>query len=61
MDKTSTQKKFITPVNTKKNEMFDNELSLKPSDGIINNIINYSKALTIKESKSMEYFEMVLN
>ena len=58
MDKTSTQKKFANTNNTKKN--IDNVKEV-PSEHIITNILNFSKALKIKKSKSMDYFEMVLN
>lgn len=63
MNKNSTKKKFIAPVNTKMNEDIDNtkEFPYQPGDNVINNILNYSKALSIRKSKSMEHFEMVLN
>lgn len=63
MNKTSTKKKFIKPVNTKPNEELDNtkEFPFEPGDNVINNILNYSKALSIRGSKSMVHFEMVLN
>lgn len=63
MNKNITKKKFITPLNTKMNEAIDNTKTLpyEPGDNVINNILNYSKALSIRRSKSMEHFEMVLN
>ncbi len=63
MNKTFTQKKISTPIEPKMNDEFDNEkdFSLEIESSIINNILNYSKALSIKKSKSMKHFEMVLN
>ena len=63
MNKNSTKKKFIRFVNTKMNEELDNakEFPCQPGDNVINNILNYSKALSIRTSKSLEHFEMVLN
>lgn len=63
MNKTSTNKKFIKPVNTKKNEELDNnkEFPYQPGDNVINNILSYSKALSIRKSNSLVHFEMVLN
>lgn len=63
MNKNTTKKIFITSVNTKMNEEFGNtkEFPYQPGDNVINNILNYSKALSIRRSKSMEHFEMVLN
>ncbi len=62
MNKTST-KKIIGSINTKKNEELDNtnEFPFEPGNNVINNILNYSKALSIRKSKSMEHFEVVLN
>ena len=62
MNKTST-KKITTPLSTKMNEEIDNEKEFpyEPGDNVINNILNYSKALSVRKSASGEYFEMVLN
>jgi hypothetical protein len=62
MNRTST-KKITLPVNTKMNEQLDNnkEFPFEPGNNVINNILNYSKALSIRKSKSIEHFEMVLN
>jgi hypothetical protein len=62
MNKTST-KKIIVPVNTKTKEATDstNEFPYEPGNNVINNILNYSKALSIRKSKNFKYFEMVLN
>ncbi len=32
-----------------------------PKQETINNILNYSKALSIRKSKNLDYFELVLN
>ncbi len=63
MKKTSTLKKIIESINPKMNEELDNsnEFPFEPGNNVINNILNYSKALSIRKSKSMEHFEMVLN
>jgi predicted RNA-binding protein len=34
---------------------------LEPSDYIIQNILNYSKALSIKKSKIIDFIEVVVN
>lgn len=62
MDKIST-KKIITLFNTKMKEDIGitNEFPFSPGNIVINNILNYSKALSIRKSKSMAYFEIVLN
>ena len=33
----------------------------EPGKHIINNILNYSKALSVTQSKSLEHIEVVLN
>ncbi|MDQ3048287.1 MAG: hypothetical protein M3R27_12120 [Bacteroidota bacterium] len=62
MSKIST-KKISEPVNTNMNEQSDNaqEFPFEPGINVINNILNYSKALSIRRTKSGEHFEMVLN
>lgn len=62
MNRTST-KKIIEPKSTEMNEKHDDskEFPYEPGDNVINNILNYSKALSIRKSKSGEHFEMVLN
>ena len=62
MNKTTT-KKVIESVNTKMKEEVDNsnDFSYEPGNNVINKILNYSKALSIRKSKSLDYFEMVLN
>ena len=56
-------KKISIPVNTKIKEAIDDtkEFPCEPGNNVINNILNYSKALSIRKSKNLEYFEMVLN
>ena len=63
MSKTSTTKKIITSPNTKMNAEADNEKEFpyEPGNNVINNILNYSKALSVRKSTNGEYFEMVLN
>ena len=63
MSKISTTKKIIEPITTEMNEKIDNkkEFPYEPGNNVINNILNYSKALSIRKSKSGEHFEMVLN
>ena len=62
MNKIST-KKTIEPINTKMNEDFDTDkdFPFEPESSVIKNILNYSKALSIRKSKNIEHFEMVLN
>ncbi|MFY9307435.1 MAG: hypothetical protein WAQ28_00150 [Bacteroidia bacterium] len=60
MNKTSTKKNLS---DSKLNKEMDDakDFPYEPGDNIINNILNYSKALSVRKSKQMEYFEMVLN
>lgn len=62
MNKIST-KKITELIKTKMNEEVDNEkdFPFEPGNNVINNILNYSKALSIRPSKSLEHFEVVLN
>jgi len=52
---------------TETEELLKSELSEKvekdksPKQETINNILNYSKALSIRKSKCVEHIEMVLN
>ena len=52
LELTSKEKKL-------KSENVNNEKS--PKQQTINNILNYSKALSIRESKHLKHIEMVLN
>ncbi len=62
MNRTST-KKIIEPTSTEMNDKRDDrkEFPYEPGNNVINNILNYSKALSIRKTKSGEHFEMVLN
>jgi hypothetical protein len=42
-------------------KMEENKELYSPKKQTINNILNYSKALSIKKSKHVEYIEMILN
>ncbi len=61
MNKTITLKNPSTT--NEKNETIDNpkKLTEEPSQQVINNILNYSKALSITPSKNMVYLKVVLN
>lgn len=63
MSKISTTKKMIEPINPKMSETLDsrNEFPFEPGKNVINNILNYSKALSVRKSKSGKLFGMVLN
>jgi hypothetical protein len=61
MNKTSTTKKNITSPTKMNAEDNTNEFPYEPGNNVINNILNYSKALSIRKSKSMQHFEIVLN
>lgn len=62
MSKTST-KKIITSPKTEMNDEADNkkEFPYEPGNQVINNILNYSKALSVRKSKGGDSFEIVLN
>ncbi|MFL5763340.1 MAG: hypothetical protein ACJ77K_05305 [Bacteroidia bacterium] len=62
MNKTST-KKITEPVDTEMKAKIDDqkEFPYVPSDNIINNILNYSKALSVRPNQTGGHFEMVLN
>ena len=52
---------------TQKNENLERDLFLKeeemvqPKDQTIANILNYSKALSVRETKSLDKIKMILN
>ena len=52
-----------TLLKTTKNKQQVSKLvdDLEPSDYLIQNILNYSKSLTIKKSKSVGFIEVVAN
>lgn len=59
MNQTSTKKIIFSTTNV--NKEVANEYACEPSDVVINNILNYSKALSVRKSKQIDFFEMVLN
>ncbi|MEO6903592.1 MAG: hypothetical protein ABI315_10625 [Bacteroidia bacterium] len=61
MSKTSTKKNNQSL--EEMNEKVDGgaEFLFEPKNSTINNILNYSKALSIRESKTMKWFEIVSN
>lgn len=42
-------------------KMEDNDERYSPKKQTINNILNYSKSLSIKKSKHVDFIEMILN
>lgn len=62
MNKTST-KKIIELTNARMTEEVDNSNNYlaEPSSNVINNILNYSKALSVRKSKNLKQIELVLN
>lgn len=52
---------------TENEKLLKSELTMKvkedqsPKQETIHNILNYSKALSVRKSKSVEYIEMILN
>lgn len=60
MNNTSTKKNILsTPLLNNETEL--NDFPFEPSNNVINKILNYSKALSIRKSKNIEFIEMVLN
>jgi len=43
------------------NQLEASKPELSPKKQTINNILNYSKALSVKKSKNVDYIEMILN
>lgn len=61
MNNTSTKKNILsTPLLNNETELL-NDFPFEPSNNVINKILNYSKALSIRKSKNIEFIEMVLN
>lgn len=62
MNRTST-KKTIETINAQMNDRTDNDKDYphEPESSIINNILNYSKALSVRKSKNIDHIELVLN
>ena len=62
MNKTSTNKIIEPKLTEMKDESDDSkEFPYEPGENVISNILNYSKALSIRKTKNGEFFEMVLN
>lgn len=62
MNKNSTKKNIVF-FNTKMDNEVENgiEFPYEPGNNVINNILNYSKALNIRKSKRYGFIEIVLN
>ena len=67
MDTTFTPEDYLRIKNEEK-ELLDSFSDLPveksqyhPSKNTVNNILNFSKALSVRKSKSTEYIEVVLN
>ena len=61
MNHTSTKKSILSSHLLNNETEQSKEFPFEPSNNVINIILNYSKALSIRKSKSIEYIEMVLN
>jgi hypothetical protein len=61
MIKTSTLSTFTATSKKKIKKSESNDEAYEPSDAVISRILNYSKALSVKKSKSMGYVENLLN
>lgn len=61
MNKTSTKKTVLPDTEMNKEIDITNDFPYEPGNNVINNILNYSKALSIRKSRQMDYFEIVLN
>lgn len=59
MDRTFTQKKISTELNTKKGKQ--NNFSHQPGNDVVSAILNYSKSLVVKQSTMVNQVELVLN
>jgi hypothetical protein len=59
MQKTSTLVSTILKTTTNKQQKSDFVENMEPSDSLIQNILNYSKSLTIQKSKSVGFIEVV--
>lgn len=61
MNKTTTKKMMDEQVKMNEEVEMRNEFSAEPGDQVINNILNFSKALSIKKLKNETSVELVLN
>ena len=59
MQKTSTLVSTILKTTKNKQQKSDFVENMEPSDSLIQNILNYSKSLTIRKSKSVGFIEVV--
>lgn len=61
MSETSTlvSKSVKTPKNKQQAEILVGDM--EPSDSLIQNILNYSKSLTVKKSNSVGFIEVLIN
>ena len=59
MQKTSTLVSTILKTTTNKQQKATLVDDIEPSDSLIQNILNYSKSLTISKSKSVGFIEVV--
>ncbi|MBK8367288.1 MAG: hypothetical protein IPL10_07675 [Bacteroidetes bacterium] len=59
MQKTSTLVSTILKTTKNKQQKSDFVENMEPSDSLIQNILNYSKSLTIQKSKSVGFIEVV--
>lgn len=59
MQKTSTLVSTILKTTTNKQQKSDFVENMEPSDSLIQNILNYSKSLSIQKSKSVGFIEVV--
>ena len=61
MAKTSTQFSIASFVSQDKKNLKEDSLREYPSEAVIKNILNYSKALKIEKSRHTGFVEIVLN
>jgi len=61
MNKTFTQKELNNTSVKKTKDLQGNVIPNEPRQQIINNILNYSKALSVTKSESLEHVVVVLN
>jgi hypothetical protein len=61
MNKTTTKKMMDQQVRMNEEVEMQNEFSAAPGEQTINNILNFSKALSIKKLKNKTVVELVLN
>jgi hypothetical protein len=61
MNKTTTKKMMTEPLKLNEDSEMQNEFFAQPGNHVINNILNFSKALSIKKLKNERLIELVLN